>query len=51
MIETPLEAYYGVYDDDAELLKAVERFVSNVQTLLVMHGPHEHYNQCGSMTH
>lgn len=50
VIETPLEAYYGAYGD-TELRPAVDKFVADIQALLVMGGPHEHMNQCGSMTH
>jgi len=50
VIETPLEAYYAVYPEP-DMRPAVETFVSQVQSLLVLGGPHEHMNQCGSMTH
>jgi hypothetical protein len=50
VIETPLEAYHGIYGH-TDLLPAVDRFVDSVQALLVLKGPHDHMNQCGSMTH
>jgi len=53
VIETPLEAYYYLVEGDADkdIRLAVDKFVSNVQGLLVLGGRHEHMNQCGSMTH
>ena len=51
VIETPLEAYLEMHGADKDIRPAVDQFVSNVQGLLVLGGPHEHMNQCGSMTH
>lgn len=50
VIETPLEAYYDAFPED-DLRPAIDKFVAEVQALLVLGGVHEHMNQCRSMTH